>query len=179
MRMLVARAKGAVCAIVISGLLSGCGLVERVGALGQDNQQSLVPTLSELQSQVDWADPADVVAAHEREAVKRSGRGGDADVPRPKIKPEIVDPKSLVGLDKVAIEQMLGAPHHITLAQPATVWTCEQDGCRMRLFFYPDLAAQKLRALTYEVSADLPKKNATLIETCASRIKWANAETSR
>jgi hypothetical protein len=95
------------------------------------------------------------------------------------MKPEIIDPKSLVGLDKATIEEMLGAPQHITLAQPATVWAWEQDGCRMRLFFYPDLNAQKFRALTYEISAEQPTKNAMLIETCASRIKWANAETSR
>lgn len=38
------------------------------------------------------------------------------------MKSEIIDPKSLVGLDKATIEKMLGAPQHITLAQPATVW---------------------------------------------------------
>lgn len=178
MRMLIARAKGAVCALAISVLVSGCVLVEQIGALSQKDTQASVPTVSELRSQVDWADPEDLAAAEARNKTRRKNVG-DANVPRPKTKPEIVDPKSLVGLDKNAIEQMLGAPQHITLAQPATVWAWEQDGCRMRLFFYPDLAAQKFRALTYEISAEQPKKNAMLIETCASRIKWANAKTPR
>lgn len=178
MRMLIARAKGVICASAISAMVSGCVLVEQIGALSQNDNQASVPTVSELRSQVDWADPKDLASAESRTKAKRKNVG-DANVPRPKIKPEIVDPKSLVGLDKMAIEQMLGAPQHITLAQPATVWAWEQDGCRMRLFFYPDLAAQKFRALTFEISAEQPKKNAMLIETCASRIKWANAETSR
>lgn len=173
MRMLVARTVG----VAVAFMISGCTLVEQIGALTGPTDKPAVPTVSDLRSNADWADPEDAkrAIAAGRSARKRPG---GARVPRPKVKPEIVDPKALVGLDKQAIAQMLGAPHHITLAQPATVWAWEQDGCRMRLFFYPDLAAQKFRALTYEISADQPKKNATLIETCASRIKWANAETS-
>lgn len=172
MRMLIARAAGAVCALMISG----CTLVEQIGALSTRDNGDPAPTLSELESGADWTSPGDI-----KEAAAKNGRNRIATVnvtvPRPKTKPEIVDPKALVGLDKETIEQMLGSPHHITLAQPATVWAWEQDGCRMRLFFYPDLNAQKFRALTYEISAEMPKKNAMLIETCASRIKWANAET--
>lgn len=173
MRMLIARAAGAVCVLMISG----CTLVEQIGAMSTKGKSPAVPTLSELEARGDWASSEDLKSS----AVRRLGnRKATAEVviPRPKTKPEIVDPKALVGLDKQAIEKMLGAPHHITLAQPATVWAWTQDGCRMRLFFYPDLNAQKFRALTYEISADQPKKNAMLIETCASRIKWANAETT-
>ena len=172
MRMLIARAICVVCALTISG----CTLVEQIGALSSADDTVAVPTLSELESGADWANPEDLVEAPGKKGRTRKS-DGEAVVPRPKTKPEIVDPKALVGLDKETIEQMLGSPHHITLAQPATVWVWEQDGCRMRLFFYPDLNAQKFRALTYEISADMPKKNAMLIETCASRIKWANAET--
>ena len=50
MRMLVARAKSAVCVTVMSGLVSGCALVERFDALGQGGQQASVPTVSELRS---------------------------------------------------------------------------------------------------------------------------------
>ena len=173
MRMLIARAAGAVCVLMISGR----AVVEEIGAVSTKDQSAAVPTLSELETRGDWASAEDLKSS----AVRRLGKSKAAAVvtiPRPKTKPEIVDPKALVGLDKQAIEKMLGAPHHITLAQPATVWAWTQDGCRMRLFFYPDLNAQKFRALTYEISADQPKKNAMLIETCASRIKWANAETT-
>ena len=65
--------------------------------------------------------PGGVTAAQIRKKIKVSSRV-DADVPRPGMKSEIIDPKSLVGLDKATIEKMLGAPQHITLAQPATVW---------------------------------------------------------
>lgn len=175
MRMLFARI---VIGAAFAFTISGCSLIEQIGALTSPDGGPAVPTVGDLRAGADWADPEDMKHAN---VEKRSGRkrSDGTGVPRPKSKPEIVDPKALVGLDKAAIAQMLGAPHHITLAQPATVWAWEQDGCRMRLFFYPDLAAQKFRALTYEVSADQPKKNAMLIETCASRIKWANAETSR
>tara|TARA_R110002072_G_scaffold42848_3_gene120734 strand:- start:3174 stop:3722 length:549 start_codon:yes stop_codon:yes gene_type:complete len=182
MKMLIARAKGVVGALAVfgavSGFVSGCALVEQIDAIGKNDRRVSVPTVSDLRSQVDWAAPEDFEAAAARTKAKRVS-AGDANVPRPKTKPEIVDPRTLVGLDKMAIEEILGAPQHITLTQPATVWAWEQDGCRMRLFFYPDLAAQKFRALTYEISADQPKKNAMLIETCASRIKWANAKTPR
>jgi hypothetical protein len=172
MRMLMARAMCAACALMISG----CTLVEQIGALTAPDDNAAVPTVGDLRSAADWADPEDLKDGGSKSKATRTS-SGDTHIPRPKMKPEIVDPKALVGLDKQAIEQMLGAPHHITLAQPATVWAWEQDGCRMRLFFYPDLTAQKFRALTYQISADQPKKNAMLIETCASRIKWANAET--
>ena len=52
MRMLVARAKSAVCVTVMSGLISRCALVERFDALGQRGQQASVPTVNELRSQV-------------------------------------------------------------------------------------------------------------------------------
>lgn len=172
MRMLMARATGAACALMISG----CTLVEQIGALTSPEDRAAVPAVSDLRSAADRADPKVLKGGVSKSKTVRN-LPGNGHIPRPKMKPEIVDPKALVGLDKQAIEQMLGAPHHITLAQPATVWAWEQDGCRMRLFFYPDLTAQKFRALTYEISAEQPKKNAMLIETCASRIKWANAET--
>tara|TARA_R110000868_G_scaffold411266_1_gene702590 strand:- start:3304 stop:3828 length:525 start_codon:yes stop_codon:yes gene_type:complete len=172
MQMLMARCMGALCALMISG----CTLVEQIGALSGD-QDAAVPALSGLETHADWTSPEDQENTP-APSVRVPRTTGDDAVPRPKTKPEIVDPKALVGLDKQSIELIFGLPHHITLAQPATVWAWEQDGCRMRLFFYPDLTAQKFRALAYEISANQPKNNAMLIETCASRIKWANAETT-
>ncbi len=172
MKMLMVRCIGALCALTISG----CTLVEQIGELTTSDQDAAAPTLSELETHVDWTHLGDQDSTAAKRARDRKTIGDEA-IPRPKTKPEIVDPKALVGLDKQSIELIFGAPHHITLAQPATVWAWEQDGCRMRLFFYPDLTAQKFRALAYEISASQPKKNAMLIETCASRIKWSNAET--
>lgn len=174
MRSWIVRALFAACAVIVSG----CTLVERIGEMTSPGGKPAVPSVSELQTQVDWGEPGDG-SQSSQDGEFRPAMNRKSPVPRPKTKPEIIDPRTFVGLDKHAVEQMLGSPHHITLAQPATVWAWEQDGCRMRLFFYPDLSADKFRALTYEISADQPKKNAMLIETCASRIKWANAETPR
>ena len=151
-------------------LLSGCALVDSL-------ETALTPETG--QPAADTGTTVTQTAALPPDTDADRSQKDEAFVPRPKTKPEIVDPKSLVGLDKQSIEKILGAPHHITLAQPATVWVWEQDGCRMRMFFYPDLAGDKFRALTYEISAKQAKRNAMLIETCASRIKWANAGTGR
>jgi len=159
--------------------ISGCTLIERIDAATSSDGASRAPTVAELRQQVDWAEPGSPGPGDLKDK-----KAETAFVPRPKSKPVIVDPKMLVGLDKSAIAEILGEPHRITLAQPATVWAWEQDGCRMRLFFYPDLAKQKFRALTYEISTGAKNKyqrarDSMLIETCASRIKWANAGTAR
>jgi len=175
MKNLIGRGVFAACCL----LISGCTLIERIGAATSPDGAAHAPTVSELRNQVDWAEPGlpAVDSLKDKKAEK-------AFVPRPKTKPAMVDPKALVGLDKSAIAEILGEPHRITLAQPATVWAWEQDGCRMRLFFYPDLAKQKFRALTYEISTGAKTRSqrardSMLIETCASRIKWANAGVAR
>ena len=175
MKNLISRGVVVACCL----LIAGCTLIERIGAATSSGNSVHAPTLSELRKQVDWAEPG----APEPENLK-DRKAAKVFVPRPKTKPAIIDPKALVGLDKSAIAEILGEPHRITLAQPATVWAWEQDGCRMRLFFYPDLARQKFRALTYEISTDAKTKSqrardSMLIETCASRIKWANAGIAR
>lgn len=175
MKNLMSRAMFAACCL----LISGCTLIERIGAATSPDETAHVPTITELRQQVDWAEPGST----EQESLK-DRKAAKVFVPRPKTKPAIIDPKALVGLDKSAITEILGEPHRITLAQPATVWAWEQDGCRMRLFFYPDLARQKFRALTYEISTGAKTKSqrardSMLIETCASRIKWANAGVAR
>lgn len=175
MKNLIIRGIFAACCLSISG----CTLIERIGVATSPDGAASAPTVTELRRQVDWAEPGsgDLGALKDKKAAT-------VFVPRPKSKPEIVDPKELVGLDKSAIAEILGEPHRITLAQPATVWAWEQDGCRMRMFFYPDLARQSFRALTYEISTAAKNKSqrardSMLIETCASRIKWANADTTR
>ena len=175
MNGLIGRGVFAACCL----LISGCTLIERIGAVTSSGDTAHVPTITELQQQVDWAEPG----TPEPDNLK-DRKAAKVFIPRPKTKPAILDPKALVGLDKSAITEILGEPHRITLAQPATVWAWEQDGCRMRLFFYPDLAQQKFRALTYEISTGAKTqsqraRDSMLIETCASRIKWANAGVSR
>ena len=70
-----------------------------------------------------------------------------ATTPVPKRKPDIVDPKSLVGLDKAAVTALFGEPHSITLAQPALGWSWRTDDCVLRRCFYPDVSERKFKAL--------------------------------
>ena len=99
--------------------------------------------------------------------------------PIPKRKPDIVDPKTLVGLDKETVSEMFGEPHSITLSQPALVWSWQTDDCVMRLFFYPDVADRTFKALAYQINAIDQKHKAVVLDTCASRLKWAHAEATR
>jgi hypothetical protein len=46
MRMLIARAKGVICASAILTMVSGCVLVEQIGALRSNDNQASVPTVS-------------------------------------------------------------------------------------------------------------------------------------
>ena len=103
-------------------------------------------------------------------------------VPLPKRKPAIpmtIDPKALVGLDKAAATGLFGAPHTITFAEPAMVWAWQVQGCRMKLFFYPDVAEKTFRTLTWEVSADAASGDTALAETCPTRIRRAHADVPR
>lgn len=127
--------------------------------------------------------PADVGAVIEPEPAKppvvMARRATPEITPRPKRKPDIVDPKTLVGLDKASISALFGEPHRITMAQPALVWSWATVGCEMRLFLYPDVADKTFRALAYEINAAPAKHKAVMVDTCASRLKWAHAEATR
>lgn len=148
--------------------ISGCAVFDDIGT-------ALSPGVAAVPAAT--ARSGDVTPPEIRPSAARHARTGT--VPLPKRKPDLVDPKTLVGLDKAAVSVLFGAPHRVTTAEPATVWAWETGGCRMRLFFYPDVSATTQRALTYEISADSEKFNALLVDTCASRLKWAHAETSR
>ena len=96
MQMLMARCMGALCALMISG----CTLVEQIGALSGD-QDAAVPALSGLETHADWTSPEDQENTP-APSVRVPRTTGDDAVPRPKTKPEIVDPKALV---------LLSGPH--------------------------------------------------------------------
>lgn len=100
-------------------------------------------------------------------------------VPRPKRKPDMIDPKALVGLDKTAISKLFGSPHRESAADPAVVWAWQADGCEMRLYLYPDVQNDTFKALAYEITTADGRKTSLLIDTCASRLKWAHADAKR
>ena len=71
MRMLIARAAGVVCALMISG----CALVEQIGALTTQDSGAPVPTLSELESRGDWTNPEDLKKASAKNGQNRKAAG--------------------------------------------------------------------------------------------------------
>tara|TARA_R110000787_G_scaffold27728_4_gene76452 strand:- start:358 stop:849 length:492 start_codon:yes stop_codon:yes gene_type:complete len=155
--------------VLVTGLaaLSGCAVFDEL-------DKALSPkTEAYVELPADWEGP---IAETETASTPEPPRDV---VPRPKRKPDILDPKTLVGLDKAAISALFGDPHRITLSQPALVWSWVADGCEMRLFLYPDVGDKTFRALAYEINASQEKNKAVLVDTCASRLKWAHAAAAR
>lgn len=158
---------GGLLAAVVA-LVSGCAMLDRMekSADGGSEEKKKVAV---------WEPTAATPGPDSAVATRASAD----QTPRPKRKPDIVDPKALVGLDKAAISSIFGQPHRITVAQPALVWSWQTEDCEMRLFLYPDVGNQTFRALAYEISAAEERHKAVVVDTCASRLKWAHAEDSR
>lgn len=140
---------------------------------------SMIESLGGDQSAPAAAAPPPEAAAPKPKAVALASPETEAQIPRPKRKPDMVDPKALVGLDKTAISDLFGSPHRESAADPAVVWTWQADGCEMRLYLYPDVQNDTFKALAYEITTADGRKTSLLIDTCASRLKWANADAKR
>lgn len=61
------------------------------------------------------------------------------------------DVDSLLGLDFVAVRELLGGASLEEIQAPATVWTYSGRGCVLSIFFYPHVDGGEFRALTYDV----------------------------
>lgn len=62
------------------------------------------------------------------------------------------DPKRLVGLNEAQTIGLLGDPFIAEERPPARIWTFADGGCRLQVFFYPDLSDQHFEALTVSFS---------------------------
>jgi hypothetical protein len=62
------------------------------------------------------------------------------------------DPKRLVGLNEAQTIGLLGDPFIAEERPPARIWTFSEGGCRLQVFFYPDLSDQHFEALTVSFS---------------------------
>jgi len=62
------------------------------------------------------------------------------------------DPKRLVGLNEAQTIGLLGDPFIAEERPPARIWTFSDGGCRLQVFFYPDLSDQHFEALTVSFS---------------------------
>lgn len=158
------------CGMLVAGIsaLSGCSFLEDLGGAMSNN----APPASA-------GAPPEAAPNGGSEPSAASTSPPLATTPVPKRKPDIVDPKTLVGLDKAAVTALFGEPHSITLAQPALVWSWRTDDCVLRLFFYPDVSDRKFKALAYQINTTEEKHKAVVIDTCATRLKWAHDEATR
>lgn len=62
------------------------------------------------------------------------------------------DPRTLMGLEPLAIDRMLGRPAGTHTDATAVEWIYSRPGCSLSIFFYPDIATGALRALKYNVT---------------------------
>ena len=65
--------------------------------------------------------------------------------------PGVPDVETLLGLDFVAVRDLLGDPALEEIQAPATVWAFNGRGCVLNVFFYPHVDGGEYRALTYDV----------------------------
>lgn len=76
--------------------------------------------------------------------------------PRPRPRTAPLSPEELKGLTRKEARALFGTATIRRDAPPATVWTYEHAGCRLRLYYYPDVISQEMRALSVELESDRP-----------------------
>lgn len=86
----------------------------------------------------------------------------------------IFDPTLLIGRNREETRLLLGEPGDIRTAEPATIWRFQNRLCRLEVFFYMDLGARELRALSYDVAVDGKKADKRQSSQCAGQIKAGN-----
>ena len=89
----------------------------------------------------------------EREPRAGDRVAGSAEAPSQPAEPARPLPSQdqVVGLTPPETAHLLGQPRSQEEKGPAKIWHYTADGCRMSVFFYPELATLKFRALRIEV----------------------------
>ena len=108
-------------------------------------------------------EPADAASSTSSEAAAESlpppprKPSETAALPKETQEPSDGQPKpevgSLLGLDFVAVRELLGVPALEEIQPPATVWVYNGRGCVLNIFFYPHVDGGEYRALTYDVKS--------------------------
>jgi hypothetical protein len=93
------------------------------------------------------------------------------DVPKPDTPEKIakIDPNSLIGLEPLAIERILGTPTRTGKIDMSLIWTYASADCSLQIFFYPDIKTSSFHVLKYGAADG----NGGLIDTsqpCIQRI---------
>jgi hypothetical protein len=92
-------------------------------------------------------------------------------VPRPVAKPNMLDPKILVGLDQVAVEDLIGKPLDIYDEPPATVWSYKGEACSLDVYFFLDIGTHKMRALSYDVKTQTKGDHDGAARLCVGQLQ--------
>jgi hypothetical protein len=92
-------------------------------------------------------------------------------VPRPVAKPNVLDPKILVGLDQVAVEDLIGKPLDIYDEPPATVWSYKGEACSLDVYFFLDIGTHKMRALSYDVKTQTKGDHDGAARLCVGQLQ--------
>lgn len=93
---------------------------------------------------------------------------------KPAPKPNLFDPRQLVGLDQVTVEDTMGKPEGIFQEPPATVWSYKGADCTLDVYFYLDIGSNKLRALSYDAKTEAKADRDGAIRVCVGRIQAEN-----
>lgn len=87
-----------------------------------------------------------------------------AEVPPPKVRPDIQPPPGavieieapdeieVVGLKQSAVRDLLGAPTVVSADGPAELWRYRTDNCDLGVYFYFDVEREGFYALQYDVT---------------------------
>ena len=174
-RIVMRTARAAPVAVAFTALLASCSWVENT--FGPAPEKAPPPRVAAPARVETKAIPiVQPPPQLEDEAEKQTAALPQA---RPAPKPNILDPKILVGLDQVAVEELFGKPLGIHDEPPATVWSYKNEDCTLDVFFYLDIGTHKLRALSYDIKTGGKSGLDGAAKLCAGRIQAENRAKQR
>lgn len=92
--------------------------------------------------------------------------------PKPAPPPTTQDSAQLIGLDRAALETLLGPPDRERRAYPAQVLGYRNSHCSLEIYLYPEVDSDSLQALSYSVTdAKGQQADGAAAAACAERIR--------
>ena len=156
--------------VIAAGLvLAGCSNFPAIPLWNEEDRSKPIISNEENASR---GDDATSVAGGSLANRQLAMRIAPAPKRKPKVKPIVrIEPKTLVGLTRTQVREMMGAPVTIADSPPSTVWSYRAKGCALDVFFYFDVGSKTFRALTFDLKNG--GKKGAVSPTCLSRIKAA------
>jgi len=167
-------ARGAPIAIALAALLASCAWIEN--AFGPAPEKAPPPAAAPVREETK---PIAIVQSPPGAQAGTGKQTAALPPARPQPKPNMLDPKILVGLDQVAVEELIGKPLGINDEPPATVWSYRNEDCTLDVFFYLDIGTHKLRALSYDVKTGSKSGLDGAAKLCVGRIQAENRAKQR